>query len=90
MNVDAGIDYRHRACEQVQAYYTPLGASADHALRETWRRSPTPRRRPAPCASSSARWRCGAPAGDLVRLRDPVRRSALADDYLELSTSSTP
>ena len=36
MNVDAGIDYRHRALEQVQAYYTPLGAAADHALRETY------------------------------------------------------
>jgi cell division protein ZapE len=26
MNVDAGIDYRQKAMEQVQAYYTPLGA----------------------------------------------------------------
>ena len=25
MNVDAGIDYRQKAMEQVQAYYTPLG-----------------------------------------------------------------
>jgi len=36
MNVDAGIDYRHRVLEQVQAYYTPLGAAADHALRDTY------------------------------------------------------
>ena len=36
MNVDAGIDYRKRALEQVQAYYTPLGASADKALREAY------------------------------------------------------
>jgi cell division protein ZapE len=26
MNVDAGIDYRQKAMEKVQAYYTPLGA----------------------------------------------------------------
>ena len=36
MNVDAGIDYRKRALEQVQAYYTPLGAAADKALREAY------------------------------------------------------
>ena len=36
MNVDAGIDYRHRALEQVQAYYTPLNAASDHELRDTW------------------------------------------------------
>jgi len=36
MNVDAGIDYRHRALEQVQAYYTPLGAASDKALRDTY------------------------------------------------------
>jgi cell division protein ZapE len=36
INVDAGIDYRHRSLEQVQAYYTPLGASADKALRDTY------------------------------------------------------
>jgi cell division protein ZapE len=36
MNVDAGIDYRHRALEQVQAYYTPLNAASDHMLRDTW------------------------------------------------------
>jgi len=36
MNVDAGIDYRHRALEQVEAYYTPLNAASDHALREAY------------------------------------------------------
>lgn len=36
LNVDAGIDYRHRALEQVQAYYTPLGAQADRALHEAY------------------------------------------------------
>src|SRR6476661_180385 len=36
MNVDAGIDYRHRALEQVEAYYTPLNAASDHELRDTW------------------------------------------------------
>ncbi|MBU3600696.1 cell division protein ZapE [Polynucleobacter sp. 30F-ANTBAC] len=29
MNVDAGIDYRQKAMEQVQAYYTPLGPETD-------------------------------------------------------------
>jgi cell division protein ZapE len=33
VNVDAGIDYRKRALEQVHAYHTPLGATADQALR---------------------------------------------------------
>jgi cell division protein ZapE len=36
LNVDAGIDYRHRALEQVQAYYTPLGAASDKALRDAY------------------------------------------------------
>jgi cell division protein ZapE len=36
MNVDAGVDYRHRVLEQVQAYYTPLNAAADKQLRDTW------------------------------------------------------
>ncbi|NML59523.1 cell division protein ZapE [Massilia sp. RP-1-19] len=36
MNVDAGIDYRKRALEQVDAYYTPLGAGADKALRDAY------------------------------------------------------
>ena len=36
MNVDAGVDYRSRALEQVEAYYTPLGAAADKALRHAW------------------------------------------------------
>ena len=34
MNVDAGIDYRSRALEQIESYYTPLGAAADQALRD--------------------------------------------------------
>ncbi|CAG9180591.1 cell division protein ZapE [Cupriavidus respiraculi] len=33
LNVDAGIDYRKRALEQVQAYHTPLGQEASAALR---------------------------------------------------------
>ena len=36
LNVDAGIDYRKRAMEQVQAYYTPLGAKANSALRDAF------------------------------------------------------
>ncbi len=36
LNVDAGVDYRKRALEQVSAYYTPLGASADRALRHVF------------------------------------------------------
>jgi cell division protein ZapE len=36
LNVDAGVDYRKRAMEQVQTYYTPLNADADRALRDTW------------------------------------------------------
>ncbi|CAM3852166.1 cell division protein ZapE [Kerstersia gyiorum] len=29
MNVDTGVDYRQRALEQVECYYTPLGPQAD-------------------------------------------------------------
>jgi cell division protein ZapE len=36
MNIDAGIDYRSRALEQVESYYTPLGAVADRALRHAF------------------------------------------------------
>jgi cell division protein ZapE len=36
VNVDAGIDYRKRALEQVHAYHTPSDAVADHALREAF------------------------------------------------------
>jgi cell division protein ZapE len=32
LNVDAGIDYRRRALEQVEVYHTPLGPEADRAL----------------------------------------------------------
>lgn len=38
LNVDAGLDYRKRALEQVEAYHTPLGAAADHALRDAFAR----------------------------------------------------
>jgi cell division protein ZapE len=36
LNVDAGIDYRRKAMEQVTAYHTPLGAEADKALRHAF------------------------------------------------------
>ena len=36
LNVDAGVDYRKRALDQVESYYTPLGAAADHALRTAY------------------------------------------------------
>ncbi len=36
MNVDAGIDYRTRALEQVDSYYTPLSAHTDEALRHAY------------------------------------------------------
>lgn len=36
MNIDAGIDYRKRALDQVSAYHTPLGAASDRALREAF------------------------------------------------------
>ena len=38
MNVDAGVDYRGRALEQVESYYTPLGAGTDKALRDAYTR----------------------------------------------------
>jgi cell division protein ZapE len=36
VNVDAGVDYRHRTLEQVQAYYTPLNAATDKSLRDAY------------------------------------------------------
>lgn len=36
LNVDAGIDYRRRELEHVDAYHTPLGAAADRALRHAF------------------------------------------------------
>ena len=38
MNVDAGVDYRKRVLEQVDAYHAPLGAKADEALRNAFAR----------------------------------------------------
>ena len=38
LNVDAGVDYRKRALEQVDSYYTPLGAKADQGLRTAYAR----------------------------------------------------
>jgi cell division protein ZapE len=36
LNIDAGIDYRKRALEQVAAYHTPLGAESDRTLRHAF------------------------------------------------------
>jgi cell division protein ZapE len=36
LNVDAGVDYRKRVMEQVEAYHTPLGAEADRAMRHAF------------------------------------------------------
>jgi cell division protein ZapE len=36
VNVDAGLDYRKRAMQQVAAYHTPLGAKSDHELRDAF------------------------------------------------------
>jgi cell division protein ZapE len=38
LNVDAGIDYRKRALEQVAAYHAPLGPESDRALRDAFDR----------------------------------------------------
>ncbi len=35
-SVDAGVDYRKRSMNRVQAYHTPLGARADSALRKAF------------------------------------------------------
>lgn len=36
LNVDAGVDYRLRTLEQATLYYTPLGADADQAMRQSF------------------------------------------------------
>ncbi len=38
LNVDAGVDYRKRVLEQVDAYHTPLGPAAEQALSEAFDR----------------------------------------------------
>lgn len=38
LNVDAGLDYRKRVLEQVDAYHTPLSATASDALRAAFAR----------------------------------------------------
>jgi cell division protein ZapE len=38
MNIDAGVDYRGRALEQVDSYYTPLNANTDQAVRDAYSR----------------------------------------------------
>ncbi len=38
LNVDAGIDYRRRALEQVEVYHTPLNREADEALKVAFER----------------------------------------------------
>lgn len=38
LNVDVGLDYRKRVLQQVSAYHMPLGAVADHALRNAFAR----------------------------------------------------
>ncbi len=38
INVDAGVDYRKRALQQVESYYTPLGHSAELALSKAFER----------------------------------------------------
>jgi cell division protein ZapE len=36
LNVDTGVDYRKRALDQVESYYTPLNAASDAALRDAY------------------------------------------------------
>ena len=36
MNIDAGVDYRKRALEQVKIYHTPLNAKTNSALRDAF------------------------------------------------------
>lgn len=36
MNIDAGVDYRKRAMEQVEIYHTPLNAKTSSALRDAF------------------------------------------------------
>ena len=50
LNVDAGVDYRRRVLERVDAYHTPLGAAADRALRHAFAQL-------AACADEDARIR---------------------------------
>jgi cell division protein ZapE len=38
LEVDGGIDYRLRALEQAEGYYTPAGAAADEAMRSVFER----------------------------------------------------
>ena len=80
VEVDAGIDYRLRALEQVETYHVPLGAEADAALARGVRgdarragRGPEARDRGPDARRAAARGQ-----RRLVRFRDAVRRPAVA------------
>ena len=80
LEVDAGIDYRLRTLEQVEAFHVPRGAAADAALDACVRRhAPGPDEDPRLTIEHRELDRA-APRGRrrLVRLRRAVRRSALA------------
>ena len=80
VEVDAGIDYRLRALEQVETWHVPLAPEADAALAAAFEamrsrpgRGPEARRRRADARREAPRRQ-----RRLVRLRDAVRRPAVA------------
>ncbi len=88
VEVDAGVDYRLRVLEQVEAYHAPLGPAADAALAAAFERDARrPGRGPAARRSRGARSSRGRRAGsavwfDFAALCDGPRSQR---DYLELA-----
>ena len=80
VHVDAGIDYRRRAMEHIEAYLTPWGAAAERSWRRRSSGLPksTTRIRVLEIEARRIRARRRAGGRGLVRLRRAVRRSALA------------
>jgi len=88
LNVDAGVDYRKRALEQVESYYTPLGAAADQALRTAYAKIAEVRDEEAHVNIEGREIRCLRRAGgviwfDFATLCGGPRSQ---NDYLELAS----
>ncbi len=88
LNVDAGIDYRKRALEQVEAYHTPLSREASAALRDAFV-AIAGTADESPILHIEHRELTALPQGErggLVRLRHACGGPRSQNDYLELAS----
>lgn len=87
INVDAGIDYRRKAMEQVQVYLTPLGVDAERRLEAAFRQLAEVEEEPGDLEIEGRRISCRHKAGGVIWFDFMAicgwGRSQL--DYLELA-----